>query len=51
MYCPCVEGTTIYVYMLPCIYMCLIVFNFVFSADLIEIGLNLTKMHPFWLLL
>ena len=29
----------------------LIVFNFVFSAILMGIGLNLTNMHLFWLLL
>ena len=51
MCCHQVYGATIYIYLSSCIYMYLIVFNFVFSAVLMGIGLNLTNMDLIWLLL
>ena len=45
---PQVQGAIICICILNCIYMSLIVFNFVFSAILMGVGLNLTAMHLFW---
>ena len=40
-----------FVFICQVVFMCIfIVFNFVFSAVLMGIGLNLTNMHLFWLL-
>ena len=49
--CPQMLGATICICILNGICMSLIVFNFVFLAVLLGIGLNLTNMHLFWLLL